>query len=367
MLTKIRPGFAREVSFSYDDWKQEDRRAFMGAIPDDLAGAPDGEFADSPGDCGDLAIDRDQHRNVLFATERYMAFVKQRRPDLLGLPLKDRFGEQSLKEFCSFLPNKTNEQKRTQRDYLTRLMRVHKALTGEDTPVWQLDLIESIGYVASAPKPSPLSTKAVREIGISAMKQAQKDLKEWRRKNSRRPYIPQACVDYRDGLFVAILALLLLRMGNMLDAKIGKTFFERTTNTPYEILVINWKSKRHKKILRRIPHVLQTYVDFYLDIIRPELLQGETSDIFWIDRQRTALGYGGGYLGFIRTIRRAADVHMNPHLVRRAGADVLRGIGAPDAAISEMLGHAELQTAPKFYISLQRVARRDICAKITGA
>lgn len=368
---KQRAPYSRRDTLPYEVWSDAEKLAWRRAFPDEFDAAEEDDVDEfsSPEDGSLELAPEDLHRlrHPLQATERYKKFLSMRLPHVAALPFEDQFEEEPLRAFCRSLPGETNEQRRTIVDYLARLFRVRRALRKEPAAYWQKGLIREVGYRATPPKAPPLSTKTILDIGITMMDRAVADLTSWRRKNGSRSAVPLPAIAYRNGLFIAMLALLALRMANMISLEIGGSFILRTTDGPYRTLTVNYKSRTRKRILRIVPKALLKYIDTYLDVIRPELLQGAASDRFWIDKQRTPLGYSGGYAAFVNSIAAyAGGEHMNPHLVRHAAADVLRAAGASDEEIARMLGHQGLATASRYYLSLERAPKRNLCTSITG-
>jgi site-specific recombinase XerD len=150
--------------------------------------------------------------------------------------------------------------------------------------------------------------------------------------------------------------------------RLDKTIFLRSPTGQYRAIIIDFKSttnpKKWKSFL--IPRELTPYIDIYLDQIRPEFRAAKTSDALLLSRNGAALKYQGAYRSFVRTIMRGLGVAGNPHMVRGLIADLMRRAGADNEEISRMLGHASLETVPRFYSSEAGTPRREMLARISG-
>ena len=124
---------ARELSVApYRTSPEHDRLRLVGRVSDgarghapgcdDLPGAPKTRPASTARACA-IPFTR------LNASSRGSATLS---PTLA--PMRGRFTEAALAAFCNALPSDTPQQRRTQLDYLDRLLRVRKALTGEEKP-----------------------------------------------------------------------------------------------------------------------------------------------------------------------------------------------------------------------------------------
>jgi integrase len=356
-MSPRRRGFAPELTLPRSSWPPDGQAALRRALP-----ADEFEEATNP-EAQPLA--GATPRLVQQAAERFMEFVRRTRPEMLAQPLDALLTPTNIEDFIAALTGEVT--RRTIVDYLERLHMLASRLAPQTSFVWLRRRIAKIGYVTAPPKPSSITAHQVYRLGIAVMDEALVALAAWRRKHGCRPYEPQAIIRYRDGLLLAILVVLAPRIASALAMRLGKTFYLRAATGPYRVRIIDFKSKTMPRKWKSylIPEELTRYIDIYLDLIRPEFRAAKTSDAFWLSRCG-ALTYQGAYLSFARTMARGLGVPGHPHMVRGLIGDLMRRAGAAADEIASMLGHASLETAPKYYCSEPGTPRRDLLARISG-
>jgi integrase/recombinase XerD len=172
----------------------------------------------------------------------------------------------------------------------------------------------------------------------------------------------------RDGLMIAFLACCPVRIGNFTQIAIGRHLVfdvdryrlsfdaeETKTNQPYE---------------GELPPELTPYLDEYLRVHRAKLLargKVEVTDRLWINRSGQPLQEPGVRAQIEKRTSDAFGRHVWPHLFRAIAATGVVDHAPEDAAlVPDLLGHANTQTAHKYYIlSAGTLAHKAVQSSLT--
>jgi len=154
----------------------------------------------------------------------------------------------------------------------------------------------------------------------------------------------------RNGLMVALLALCPIRLKNFAGLEIGRTFKEGQGSWWIALPSISTKSRRPDE--RRIPAVLDHWIDVYLNQSRPVLI-GSRSDTpaLWIS-SRTGKAYTRKNLGTLvsKITQEALGVDVSPHLFRTAAASTAAAYGgATPYLASAILNHTDPRVTEERY------------------
>jgi integrase/recombinase XerD len=163
---------------------------------------------------------------------------------------------------------------------------------------------------------------------------------------------------FRDGLCVALLAAMPVRIGNFATLRIGHHLIQQGAG--WGVSLSAAETKTRKPDSWPVPAALNPSIQRYLGEIRPALLargrKTPTTDRLWI-------GSGGGPVDqqtvrhwIERVTEEALGVAITPHRFRHAAATTYtleRPSSAVDAAA--LLGHTSPATTEKHYIIQQRL------------
>jgi integrase/recombinase XerD len=155
---------------------------------------------------------------------------------------------------------------------------------------------------------------------------------------------------YRDALMIGLLITCpAMRLGNLTMIRINQHL--KRTSDGYRLIFTADETKTDKPLSISAPESLTPYMEYYLDSVRPVLLQSRDWDHLWITRYGEPMKSRTIY-GRITTItKRAFGVSINPHLFRDCAVTTVAiddpehiGIAAP------LLGHTDPRTTEKHYI-----------------
>src|SRR4029077_13411013 len=112
-----------------------------------------------------------------------------------------------------------------------------------------------------------------------------------------------------------------------------------------------------KRITMPIPSVLHPHIRFYLDQVRPTLLNGRTCDRLWVTIRHTPMTDHSVYIAMTNFTKKVFGTAINPHRYRHMGATTII-VGAPEKidAARAFLSHSSRKTTEDHYIMGQSLA-----------
>lgn len=155
---------------------------------------------------------------------------------------------------------------------------------------------------------------------------------------------------FRDGLMVALLALVPMRIGNFRDLEIGRSFLIRESG--FDLVLDASEAKGHRTIEVEVPEQLRAHMARYLTTFRPILIaRADTPHPFlWANNWGRHYSYGNLGARISRLTKAMLGVDISPHLFRDAAATTIaRTVPAQARAIAGVLGHSSLRTADRYY------------------
>lgn len=187
-------------------------------------------------------------------------------------------------------------------------------------------------------------------LGIDLMEQSKRD---------RGPRPTSAAAMFRDGLMIALMAARPFRLRAFWRLRIGRHL--RPSGDRYLIEVWSEDSKTGRGDIYPLPRALTTWIDEYLDRVRPALLSGRESDKLWISWQGDDLSECGIQENIKERTEAAFGHAINPHLFRDCAATSI-AIQDPEHVqiIKSILGHSSLETGERYYNQARSLsAQRD--------
>jgi hypothetical protein len=186
---------------------------------------------------------------------------------------------------------------------------------------------------------------------------------------------PKCALSFGDGLMLAIGISKPIRRKNSVDTTINCNL-KKTSSGCYHLSFSAQETKTSVPIEADLPQRLTPYIDFWLEKVRPFLLNGRRSDKFWLAGDGTDLSPSQFYTRHCNASLEEVGRRINPHLMR---AVVTTGIAvaAPEMIMitPQLLDHrderttrdaynlAQQLTASKSYISILSKWRYSISVK----
>lgn len=138
----------------------------------------------------------------------------------------------------------------------------------------------------------------------------------------------EAGVQFGDGLMIGIEAGKALRLRN-LAGMLSEHNIHRNQLDEYEVRYEPHETKTRARIRAPLPEGLAPYLDHWLKVVRPNLLEGRESQAMWITTHNTDMAPITLYYRFCRATKEETGRRINPHLVRKIIVTGL-AIGAPE-------------------------------------
>jgi integrase/recombinase XerD len=171
---------------------------------------------------------------------------------------------------------------------------------------------------------------------------------------------------YRDGLIIALLALIPLRRRTLAALRIGKHLIRSADLWALDIPAEDVKTKRPLEY--PISSELAGYIDVYLNEIRLRIPGAKTHDYLWPSSRGRPMSDRVIYGAVRRRTRKALGVPVTLQRFRSAAATLWSSRDPANVrAAKDILGHASFGTTEKHYIMAQsRLAGRAL-ARAFGA
>jgi integrase len=202
-----------------------------------------------------------------------------------------------------------------------------------------------------------VSSRRIVEAGLTLMVEAQQFAKS---------DVARA-LGIRNGLMIAVLGFCPIRLKNFAALQIGTTFKEISGSWWITVPREATKTRRCPEE-RRVPELLNHWIDIYLKQSRPILLRRSRSvtNALWISsRTGTAMTYKNLGSLISKITRKTLGVDVSPHLFRTAAASTAAAYGGntPHLA-SALLNHTDPRVTEDHYIRASAIRASNVYASI---
>jgi integrase/recombinase XerD len=175
----------------------------------------------------------------------------------------------------------------------------------------------------------------------------------------------------RDGLIIALLALVPLRRGNLLSLAMGTCLIKNADQ--WTILITSKKSKNHDTLEYALPEMLVPHLQAYLEVHRPVLTKqvnrwkADTGNHLWVSSHGSPMTEMAIYDAIAKRTKAAFGTAINPHLFRDEAATAL-AIHDPAhvRSAAPLLGLRQLSTTERYYQQAQSLEAQREFAKQAG-
>jgi integrase len=290
-----------------------------------------------------------------YAYGKYLFFIAARHPDLLKRPAAERFGQRIVEGFVKWQPKTCGGV--TVANYLRHLQLALRYICPSEDWFWLLTIAKRIAAQAKR-KPEKhhlVTSDTLYQLGIQLMDRALstgKPATSWRVQTA-----------YRDGLMIALLALIPLRRRTLAALRIGKQLVKSKDRWFLDIPAEDVKTKRALEY--PISPELSRRIDVYVNEIRSEIAGAAIHDHLWVSSRGRPMGGHVIYNAIRRRTRAELGIPINLHRFRRAAAtfwsvqDPANVRGAKD-----LLGHASFGTTEHYIMAQSRLAGRALARAI---
>lgn len=155
-------------------------------------------------------------------------------------------------------------------------------------------------------------------------------------------------IRYRDGLMIALLAYVPLRLSNLVGIEIDRDLIEEDDKWFIVIPPEANKTKTHLEF--QIPHDLENQFSTYINYVRPYLLRRPECKALWVSSKGGSLSASAFSPIMARYTSGRLGIRITPHDARDAAATTW-AIVAPDrvGVARDLLAHSDIRTTTKYY------------------
>jgi integrase/recombinase XerD len=341
---------ATKLYLTYSDWPEDDRTRWEAAFK---AGA------DQFDDCGPAAHLAEPTRLTLLDDyARFLAFLSAHDIGLLARTPAARIDRKIIESYVGWQPASCGGVT------IARILRGLRTTLRYICPGHDWSWISTIANrIAAKAKHKPekhhlVTSEALYALGIELMDRATT-------KANTAENISLACaLGYRDGLMIALLALIPLRRRTLAALRIGKQLVRSGDQWALDIPARDIKTKRPLEY--SISVELSGRIDLYLNQFRCRIPGTRAHDYLWASKEGGRMFDKTIYATVRRRTREALGFPVNPHRFRRAAATLWSSRDPANVrGVKDLLGHASFTTTEKHYIMAQsRVAGRALARAI---
>jgi integrase/recombinase XerD len=269
------------------------------------------------------------------AWRRFLGFLAAADPEALQIPLTERLTTARVRQFAKHLgETNTPYSVACQIDALYGAARV---LLPENDWTW-LRAVKTRLFAAapSGGRSRPVITSMqLLDLGLELMAASSIE--------PGKPVSGSDAIRYRDGLMVALLALIPLRHKNFAALQIGRNLLQEGEG--WFVVVPPEDTKTGTPIDFQVPNAIKSHLATYLDRVRPRLLHRPACHALWVSAKGGALSYSAVGPVITRHTTERLGVRITPHDARDAAATTW-AIAAPEqiGIARDLLAHADLRT-----------------------
>lgn len=341
---------ATSLYLPYADWPENDRRRWDAAFKVGVT-----RFDD----CGPAAHLAEPTRLTLLADyARFLAFLSAHDAGLLGRTPASRIDRKIIESYVRWQPASCGGV--TIARILQSLRTTLRYICPDEDWSWISTIANRIAAQAQH-KPEKhhlVTSETLYAIGIELMDRAIASA-------NPTENIALACaLGYRDGLMIALLALIPLRRRTLAALRIGRQLVRSGGQWALDIPARDIKTKRPLEY--PISAELAGRIDLYLNQFRCRIPGAGAHDYLWATKKSGRMFDKTIYATVRRRTREALGFPVNPHRFRRAAATLWSNRDPANVrGVKDLLGHASFGTTEKHYIMAQsRVAGRALARAI---
>jgi len=324
------PGPEPRLHLPYREWPPTDRQLWESAM------GSDDPFAEVAG----ARLAKASRQTYQLAWRRFLGFVAVHEPTALDLVPAERLTAQRVRLFVSNLAETKNPTSVARQ--VDCLYRAARLMLPERDWAWLRAIANRLRAAAPAQAATgPVITSVqLLELGQTLMDESKPP--------PGAPVSRKDALLYRDGLIIAFLAFVPIRRKNLTALELGRHLLREGDR--WFIIIPREEAKTRTAVEFPIPALLDPYLRFYLDVVRPRLLLDATCAALWVNSKCGRLSY----LSIGRIISKHAKdrlgIHISPHDARDAAATTW-AVAAPNqiGVARDLLAHSDLRTTTRYY------------------
>jgi integrase/recombinase XerD len=334
----------------YAAWPESDRTRWEAAFK---------TGTDPFDDCGPAAhLAARTQLQLRYAYGKFLAFLSAKHDSLLARTPAARLDRKIIEEYVNWQPKCCGGI--TTANYLNHLQFALRYICPSQDWSWLLQIARRLAAQAERrpDKHHLVTSETLYALGSELM-----DRTTANGISARTRSVQTA---FRDGLIIALLALIPLRRRTLAALRIGKHLVRSGDRWLLDIPAEDIKTKR--SIEYPISAELSGRMDFYLNQIRPQIPGSGTHDYLWASSRGRPMSDGSIYNTVRRRTRKTLGFPVNLHRFRRAAAALWSTQDPTNVrGVKDLLGHASFDTTEKYYIMSQsRIAGRALARVINN-
>jgi integrase/recombinase XerD len=315
----------------YGQWPAADRLLWERAM-----GSDDDPFAQAAG----ARLSKASQQGYWFAWRRFLGFLAIHEPTALDEAPAERLTIERVRAFVAHLAE-TNVPISVAAQ-VDKLYQAARVMMPERDWSW-LKVVKARLYAAApahARRGPVITSVQLLDLGEQLMDES--------KPKAGTAISMDDAVRYRDGIMLALVAFIPIRLKNLAALEIGRHLVREGDG--WFVIIPGEETKTGTPIESRVPELLESYLAIYLDVIRPRMLRRPNCAALWASAKGGALVYGAIGQVFIRHSRSRLGLRISPHDARDAAATTW-ALSAPDqiGVARDLLAHSNLHTTIKYY------------------
>jgi integrase/recombinase XerD len=283
---------------------------------------------------------------------RFLGFISVFHPDWLARPPEARIDRATVAEYVSW--RRVSCEERALADDLRTFRDALKLIAPDRDWSWLLDIVKRIAAAAPARRSRYhlVTSERLYQLGVELMDGALGEVNAAGRTDKAHAF------KYRDGLIIALLAMIPLRSRTLTALRIGQHLVK--VGNLWELDIPAADTKTGRPLDFPISPEISERLDIYLEEFRSRIPGSDKHTGLWASNKGSPMVSNGIYLTVWKRTKKAFGFGVNLHRFRHAAASFW---SVQDPAnvkgVKDLLGHTSFKTTEKHYIMAQsRLAGR---------
>jgi integrase len=291
-------------------------------------------------------------RACLAAYRILLGFVAERHPQLLLVQPDVRFTFELIREFAEMLEESCSLS--TIWNYLHRIAKVLEVICPSANWGWIHVLANRMGRRITRSSGPQVSSEYLFLLGVELMQAGESQFFSGDKLKVR------AALLYRDGMMIAMLAAIPLRLGSLSRLRVGHELYQ--IGSLWAISISSEDTKTRRALEYDLSDELSRWLDSYVSCFRKHIPGADSHLGLWPGMSGKALCAAAIWARIKKRTEAGLGTGVSPHRFRHA-AGTFWSVRDPENVLgaADLLGHASFGITRKHYIAAQsRIAGRAL-------